>query len=294
MSGLPLGASTWCFNGLLPPHIKAVLDGAEPITCDNEAEIWDYFKELTSYLLESDIQAVELWYSSALHDGEVRDQLVRLSHDGKIASVHAPFGPCLDLSSPDHRVRRDGIAGCKMAANLVADLGGDRLVVHASALTEARDEVEGRLRLSAASIVEIADHADRLGIEIAVELLVRPNLAGTTDELEALLDTINRPNVGACIDVNHVFPQEELVPTIERLGSRILTLHVSDHDGEREQHWLPGKGVIDWAALAAALDRIGYDGPFIYEVRFDAPGIDEMLAEIESSFDAFIERSKAA
>ena len=48
-----------------------------------------------------------------------------------------------------------------------------------------------------------------------------------------------------CVDVNH-FLQEKAEDGLKLLGNRVKTLHISDHDYEDEQHWMPEEGKIDW------------------------------------------------
>jgi sugar phosphate isomerase/epimerase len=76
----------------------------------------------------------------------------------------------------------------------------------------------------------------------------------------------DHPELGVCCDVNHLF-KEAPQQFIERLGSRIVTTHISDNDGTDEKHWLPGNGIIQWDAVIDALVRVGYRGPIMHEVR---------------------------
>ena len=46
----------------------------------------------------------------------------------------------------------------------------------------------------------------------------------------------------------------------------LVGLHVSDRDETNERHWLPGEGIVDFMSVIAALEKIGYDGYFTYEV----------------------------
>ena len=55
------------------------------------------------------------------------------------------------------------------------------------------------------------------------------------------------------------------------IGGRIVTTHVSDFDFRDERHWLPGEGKINWAEWVETMDQVGYEGPLLYEVAFDAP-----------------------
>ena len=86
-----------------------------------------------------------------------------------------------------------------------------------------------------------------------------------------------------CVDVNH-FLQEPAEAGVLALGNRIVTTHISDHDYENERHWLPGEGKIDWNALLAAFESIGYQGVFNYEVS-NTPA--EIKANYEQLFAAY-------
>ncbi len=110
---------------------------------------------------------------------------------------------------------------------------------------------------------------------ICVETLPRTCLMNTAKETKNILDRANIDNLRVCLDVNH-FLQEKPEDAILLLGDRIATLHISDYDGVDERHWLPGKGIIDWNAVLSALEKVGYNGAFNYEVS-------ESLAEIKEN-----------
>ena len=85
---------------------------------------------------------------------------------------------------------------------------------------------------------------------------------------------MNTDQIRICVDVNH-FLQESSEDGVLALGSRIVTTHISDHDYINERHWLPGEGKINWMALIAAFERIGYDGAFNYECGTSVPEVKE-------------------
>ena len=284
MSDLQLGASTWCFNGLLPPELRPILDGGAPYLPEHARVVHVYFTELVGAVLRSEIKSVELWHSQALADKQVTVQLQRLADAGRISSMHAPFGRQKDLSSLDEGIRQVGVRECSSAARLLSQLGGKTLVVHASSSVENPAEMPERARRSARSIAEIADNCRALGVDIAVEIVGGPAVGSSGPELLALLDLAGRPNVGVCIDVNHVFPPDHLLPTVHLLGPRILTLHICDYDGVAEKHWLPMRGAIDWPGLIGALRQVEYSGPFMYEARFAASSVGEAVSGIEENY----------
>ena len=283
MSDLPLGASTWCFNGYISPEDKAVLDGVTPYADGSIQRLHDYFAELVDSILNSEIQSVELWSSEAYKDDKVFSELKRLADAGRISSTHAPFGTTLDISSMDEGARRAGVQACISAAEILSSLDGNTLVVHGSSPINEPSTRGERVSRSAASITDIADQCGQLGLNVAVELLPAAHAGNCAEELLSLLQMVGRPNVGVCIDVNHVFPPDDLIPSVEALGPHILTLHISDYDGI-ERHWLPMRGIIDWPGLIQTLRRVGYQGPFMYEARFEASGIPEAVSILEENY----------
>lgn len=284
MSDLPLGASTWCFNGLLSPELRTIVDGGAPCLPEHTRAVRAYYTELTCSIPGSGIESLELWHSPALEDPQIFEQLKPLAEAGRISSMHAPFGRHLDLSSPDGSIRRAGVDACCSAAHLLSQLGGKTLVVHGSSQVEHPSRMPDYAGRSAASIAEIADRCADLGIDLAVENLAGHAVGSSGPELTALLELIGRPNVGVCLDTNHVFPPDRLLSTIRLLGPWLMTLHISDYDGVSEMHWLPTQGIMEWAGLVPALRAVEYSGPFLYEVRFEAPGIREAISVIEENY----------
>lgn len=287
MPDLLLGVSTWCFNGV-KPGIASILDGGVPLTPNNTQAVRDFFRDITDALLDSDVRSVEVWNTAALADEGVIAELERLSARNLIHSLHAPFGPKYDLSSPDAGIRKAGVDACAKVAEVLAKLGGRTLVVHGSARVAEPDKMPDYASRSAKSIGLIADECGKFGVQVAVEVLAGHAVGSSGPELCALMELIGRPNVGVCIDVNHVFPPDRLIPTVHLLGPRILTLHISDYDGTNERHWLPGQGIMDYAGLVPALRAVGYPGPFLYEVRMDAPTIPEAVAQIQENYRKLI------
>ena len=52
---------------------------------------------------------------------------------------------------------------------------------------------------------------------------------------------------------------ERISDVVQSLAGRIWNLHVEDLPGRKHYHTIPGEGMLDWEALAAALDAIGFD-----------------------------------
>jgi sugar phosphate isomerase/epimerase len=79
-------------------------------------------------------------------------------------------------------------------------------------------------------------------------------------------------NLGFNFDPSHLFPAGDMPHyVVLSMGDRIFNTHFSDNEGHTNAHWRPGRGKIDWKAIFAALQTIGYSGPITLELE-DAPG----------------------
>jgi len=79
---------------------------------------------------------------------------------------------------------------------------------------------------------------------------------------------VDHPRLGANLDVGHAWcAGDDPAESVRILGRRIRHLHLEDIKGRRHFHLIPGEGgEIDFAAIRAALDRIGYTGAAAVEL----------------------------
>ena len=167
-------------------------------------------------------------------------------------------------------------------------LGADWMVMHPSNLPH--DPLYSRQKAKDACLRYLEPHielAKRVGVGIAVENMVdfggrrRRFCGGDPEELVDLIDTINDPGVGMCIDFGHANNSGIYVPDFIRMaGSRLKCTHVNDNLGDKDTHLPPFMGTVDWRGVMSALREIGYDGDFSYEInpqRFPAEVSDVWL-----------------
>ncbi len=191
----------------------------------------------------------------------------------RVWSVHAPFDGA-DISRPDEVARRAAVESVIHALDAASELGAGIVVVHASGEPIADDEREARLVQLVRSLNELCKRASQQGVQLALETLPRTCLANRVAEIRRILDIVDGA-LGVCYDVNHVTLYEEVGGSLRGLADRIVTCHISDHDGVDERHWIPGRGMVDWAGFAAGLDEMGYTGCLIHEAsdgELDIPG----------------------
>lgn len=223
---------------------------------------------------QAGMSCIELtWFSLDLFDPEVKKRLDAIISEAnelgiEVWSAHIPFGTDWDPSSEDTRVREIVIRKVSDMFAILHEWGIRTAVFHPSWEPVLPEERERRLELCKTTLNVLGNMASELGIRLAVECLPRTCIGNRASEIEYLV--ANHPGLGICCDVNHLF-QERPQQFIDRVGSRIVTTHISDNDGIDEKHWLPGDGVIHWREVISSLTSAGYTGPFMYEARTQNP-----------------------
>ncbi len=97
----------------------------------------------------------------------------------------------------------------------------------------------------------MADIAGEKGMDIGVEPLPKDEIGSSLDEVFAVIERIDRPNVGINFDVNHLYPPEEIPSLIGRAGPLMMSVHICDQD--RQDGTGPVEGTLDWREVIAAL-----------------------------------------
>lgn len=197
-----------------------------------------------------------------------------------IWSCHAPFGTT-DISDPDDDVRSASVDNVIEAIDAAVELAAGIVVLHGSREPIAVEDRPDRLERCIGSLNELCKAASERGVVLALELLPRTCLGNRSAEMQMILER-TEGDLRVCYDVNHITLYEGARASLNALGDRILTLHISDHDGIDERHWVPGKGIVDWPGFVAGLDDIGYSGCLMHEARdieLDLPGNLAAIAE---------------
>ena len=207
-------------------------------------------------------------------DGELLDRIRSWLDSRGLAlnSIHAHFEqrqPGSDLAAPDEIQRRASVALYRTGLAALARLGGDILVTHHIAIPPPDRQPEAYARRRGAfvtSLRELAAAATDLGVRLAIE----NGGAGWRADVRHLMALIEDgeafPAVGVCLDTGHRHLNGDVDAAIRALGAQLITLHIHDNHGQRDEHIMPLAGTINWAAVVAALRAIDYPGVFMYEV----------------------------
>ncbi len=223
----------------------------------------------------NDRPLIKSYIDTALREKE------RLGYE--IYTVHLPQLADYDLSSLDEEVRIKAIENQKEIVEMSVCLGAKVLVVHPDAGETPEEKWQLRHDALVKSLKVFAPWCKEKGLKIALENLTQISAFQTSDKLVSVIEEVGEDNIGICFDVNHLFPETHR-DFIKNAGKYILTMHVSDNDGIKEKHYLPGDGVLNWKEIFDLMDSIGYDSTMICECGQifsdpDFPGRTEKLRD---------------
>lgn len=140
-------------------------------------------------------------------------------------------------------------------------------------------------RVSGEMFDKAVPFAEQYGVKIAMETFgasrvkgerIREFFADPT-EFKRQFDRLDTKNKTICVDTGHTHEAESFwVPPPEEmiriLGSDISLLHLHDNTGHWDDHLLPGQGNINWPAVFGALEDIGYNGVYNFELSINFMG----------------------
>ena len=188
-------------------------------------------------------------------------------------SIHAPivdglhakdmWGDAISNAVGDPGKRQAAVREADASMNIARELGCHALVVHLGTPT-----VQGGENNRAAafrSVEDICRLAEPVGITVALEVLPNPlsDAAGLVTMIERDLDF---PRTGICLDFGHAFILGDVVDTIETVSEHLVTTHVHDNDGRKDDHQVPFDGRINWNMALMTMQKVGYDGTYLMEL----------------------------
>jgi sugar phosphate isomerase/epimerase len=194
-----------------------------------------------------------------------------------LTAVHAPvafgsedgaFHEVCSLASKDAGRRARAVDEVRQTLELAAVLPFRQLVVHLGVPDNQATADDNDTTAVRRSLEQLVPVAEARGVELALEVLT--NRLSTPDALVELLEEVlETPACGICLDVGHARLLGDPVDAIETASGHIVAAHVHDTRGARAEHLVPYDGSIDWTRTLLAFQKVGYTGPWTFEL---APG----------------------
>ena len=163
---------------------------------------------------------------------------------------------------------------------MAARLSSDVIIMHTSCEPEDAENKNVFWTQLLKSLDAIEPYASEHGVRIAVE-----NLTNNFETIEKVLSEYSPDYVGLCYDSGHGNLSGDGLAHLERLKDRLISIHLNDNDGTKDQHNLLFSGTVDWARLAQIVAESSYTKCVSMEITMHDSGIEDERVFLEKAFE---------
>jgi sugar phosphate isomerase/epimerase len=211
------------------------------------------------------------------HDAPILAELSEHLRDTGLRahSVHAPiteslrdgvWGPAYSLATTDEAARKRAVDETLAALRAAQQLQASFLVLHLGVPVAQQPDGRDNRRDAVLRSLDVL-HAAAAGSGVRLALEVIPNPISDADALVTFIeDELEATDVGICLDSGHAFLMGDLVDAIEAVSGHLVTTHLHDNRRVSDDHLVPFDGAIDWAEAAMTLQKVGYEGVWLFEL----------------------------
>lgn len=176
------------------------------------------------------------------------------------------------------RIRRlDAVDEIKRALEVAERLPFRYLVQH---MGHGRQMADPRKTDAAFSSLEhLCVFAKQRGVTIALENT--PDELGAPGSLAQFIKDTHLHDLRLCFDLGHAHMDGAVEPGFEAMRDRVVTAHMHDNHGEKDEHLLPYEGNMDWDAAFDALASSPEPVALVLELKerpAGAPSLDQVRA----------------
>ena len=207
--------------------------------------------------------------------------------------IHAPiaqsmgggdqWGDAISNAVTDPAKRQAAVREADMALNIARQIPTDVFVVHLG--TPAVQGGENNRAAAFRSVEDICRLAEPLATRVALEVI--PNPLSDAASLVTMLDRdLDFARTGVCLDFGHAFLMGDVPDTIETVAEHLVTTHVHDNRGKKDEHLVPFEGRINWDMALMAMQKVGYDGTYLMELAATGPAA-EVLQKAQTARKKF-------
>ena len=200
-----------------------------------------------------------------INPGAIKDTLAKYNLD--VVAHCAWFIP---LSSPFTNLRQASLAEFRRSLNAARAIGAKVMNTHYIGVSRFFPP-EKTIEWNVETLGPLCEQAAELGITIVIENNIKPWVS--VNQLENLVTIMERlPLLRFHLDVGHTKLErayDRFDEYLEKLGHKLLHVHLSDNDGTADQHLPLGAVTLsktDWPKHTQKLKASGYDGTITLEI----------------------------
>jgi sugar phosphate isomerase/epimerase len=241
------------------------------------------------------IPTVEI-FCSAPHFDYRTEQTVREMADClrstgmALHSLHAPTernlahgrdnGAPLAISEPERARRIEAIDEMKRALEVAERIPFRFFVVHLGSERQPADQ--RRIDAAFSSLEQMVLFAKQRGVVIALENT--PGELGAPSTLHHFIAQTHLHDLRLCFDAGHANIDGGIAPSFELMRDLVVTTHIHDNHGDKDEHLVPFDGTIDWPATFAVLATAPQPLPVVLELKEQtagAPSVSQAVAAFD-------------
>jgi sugar phosphate isomerase/epimerase len=264
--------------------------------------------ELLGQISEAGFEAVEIFGTRGHFDYTTKQEIQAMAgalsqHRLVLASLHAPTsrdlsatregGTPLSITEVERVRRIEAMDELKRVIDVAEDLPYSRLILH---MGGSRETADPRKRDAAFSSLEhLVLHARHRGVTIAVENTTSE--MGDAAYLRTFVDETRLTGLRFNFDIGHAHladgPEAERIEKgFAPLRELVVSAHIHDNHGDKDEHLPPYDGSIDWESAVKILRSAPEpDLALTLELKeksgHDAPSTSEQLSSASASLDRF-------
>ena len=211
-------------------------------------------------------------------------------HKLTLHSLHAPTerdwspgresGVPLSISDPERIRRLDAVDEIKRTLEVTEKIPCKYLIQHIGHGRQAADP--RKLDAAFTSLENLAMFAKARSVAIALENT--PSELGSPSVLHKFLVETHLHDLKLCFDIGHAHLEEGVAPGFEAMRDHLVSSHIHDNHGDKDEHLLPFDGTIEWdAALRGFVDAPQVIA-MVFEIKSQA-GTPPSLEQISAACD---------
>ena len=173
-------------------------------------------------------------------------------HKVALHSLHAPTerdlspgresGVPLSISDPERIRRLDAVDEIKRALEVSEKIPCKLLIQHIGHGRQAADP--RKLDAAFTSLENLSMFAKARGVTIALENT--PSELGSPSVLRKFLADTHLNDLKLCFDIGHAHIEEGVGSSFDAMRDHLVSSHIHDNHGDKDEHLLPFDGTIDW------------------------------------------------